>query len=51
MNRWIKKIEKVFVSVAFTEMNEHDDPGKILGIKHVDPKELLDDIFVSVTFA
>lgn len=51
MNRWIKKFEEVFVSVAFAEMDEQDDARNILGMAHVDPKKLWDDIFISVTFA
>lgn len=51
MKRWIKKIERVFVSVAFAEMDEHSDARNMLGIKHVDLKKLWDDIFISVTFA
>jgi hypothetical protein len=51
MKRWMKKLERVFVSVSFAEMDEHDDARDILGLKHVDPKKLWDDIFISVTFA
>ncbi|MEJ2658367.1 MAG: hypothetical protein P8012_14425 [Desulfobacterales bacterium] len=51
MKRWIKKFEMVFVSVAFAEMGEHEDAGSMLGIKHMDPKKLWDDIFISVAFA
>jgi hypothetical protein len=51
MKKWIKKFERVLVSVSFAEMNEHDDARNMLGIKHVDPGKLWDDIFISVTFA
>ena len=51
MKRWIKKIESVFVSVAFAEMGEHNDDRNILGITPVNFKELWDDVFISVTFA
>jgi hypothetical protein len=39
MKRWIKKFKTVFVSVAFAEMDEHDDAKNMLGIKPVDPKK------------
>jgi len=51
MKRWIKKLESVFVSVAFAETGEHDDARNMLGIKPVNPKKLWDDVFISVTFA
>ena len=51
MKRWIKKIENVFASVAFAEMDEHHDARNMLGIEYVDPKKIWDDIFISVTFA
>ena len=51
MKRWIKKIESVFVSVAFAEMGEHNDARNMLGIKPVNFKKLWDDVFISVTFA
>jgi hypothetical protein len=51
MKRWIKKIESVFVSVAFAEMNDHDDARIVFGITYVDPKTIWDDVFISVTFA
>jgi len=51
MKRWIKKLERLFVSVAFAETGEHNDARSILGIKHVDPRTLWDEIFISVTFA
>lgn len=51
MKRWIKKIENVFASAAFAEMDEHDDARNMLEIKYVDPKKIWDDIFISVTFA
>jgi hypothetical protein len=51
MKRWIKKIESVFVSVAFAEMGEHDDARNMFGIKPMNPEELWDDVFISVTFA
>jgi len=51
MKRWIKKFERVFVSVAFAEMGEHNDARNMLGIKPVNFKKLLDDVFISVTFA
>lgn len=51
MERWIKKFESVFVSVAFAEMDEHDDAREMLGITYMDPKKIWDDVFVFVTFA
>ena len=51
MKRWIKKFERVFVSVAFAEMGEHNDARNMLGIKFVNPKKLWDDIFISITIA
>ena len=51
MKRWIKKLESVFVSVAFAEMGELDDARNMLRIKPVNPKKLWDDVFISVTFA
>ena len=51
MKRWIKKFERVFVSVAFAEMGEYNDAGNMLGIKPVNPKNLWDDVFISVTIA
>ena len=51
MKRWIKKLEKLFVSVTYAEMEEHDDAKNMLWIKHLDPKKLWDDVFISVTFA
>lgn len=51
MKRWINKFERVFVSVAFAEMDEHDDARNMLGITCMDPKKMWDDVFISVTFA
>jgi len=51
MKRWIKKFESIYVSVAFAEMNEHDDARNMLGINYADLKRFWDDIFLSVTFA
>jgi len=51
MKRWIKKFERVFVSVAFAEMGEHNDARNMLGIKPINLKKLWDDVFISVTFA
>jgi hypothetical protein len=51
MKRWIKKLESVFVSVAFAEMGEHDEARSMFGIKPVNPEKLWDDVFISVTFA
>ena len=51
MKRWIKKFERVFVSIAFAEMDEHNDARNMLGITPVNFKELWDDVFISVTFA
>jgi hypothetical protein len=51
MKRWIKKFERIFISVAFAEMDEHDDARNMLRIKYMDPKVIWDDVFISVTFA
>jgi hypothetical protein len=51
MERWIKKFESVFVSIAFAEMDEHDDARRMLGIKYMNPKKIWDDVFISITFA
>lgn len=51
MKKWIKKIESVFVSVAFAEMGEHNDARNILGITPSNFNKLWDDVFISVTFA
>lgn len=51
MKRWIKKLESVFVSVAFAEMGEYDEARNMFGIKPVNPEKLWDDVFISVTFA
>ena len=51
MEKWIKKFESIFVSVAFAEIAEHDHARNMLGIRYVDPKKIWDDVFVSVTFA
>ena len=41
MKRWIKKLESVFVSVAFAEMGEHDKARNMLGTMSVNPKKCL----------
>jgi len=51
MKRWIKKLESLFVSVAFAEMGEHDEARNMFGIKPVNTEKLWDDVFISVTFA
>ena len=51
MKRWIKKFERIFISVAFAEMDEHGDARNMLGITYMDPKVIWDDVFISVTFA
>jgi len=51
MKKWLNKLERVFVSVAFAEMGEHNDARNIFGITPMNFKKLWDDIFISVTFA
>ena len=51
MKKWIKNFERVFVSAAFAEMDEHNAAIKMLGMQPKNFSTVWDDVFTAVTFA